>query len=144
MSCRKNYALSYQASSFCENLSNLEPSTPTVRENELGGSATQQELRGWGVGGSQWNEQGNWGQELRGWGLGVTMEWTGELGGGGGGKPLQPPVNSNPADSHIVIVTGAVVELVNQFSKEFSHQVIESARSFQVMSMSVSFEKRTY
>ena len=30
-------------------------------KNELGGSATQQELRGWGVGGSQWNEQGNWG-----------------------------------------------------------------------------------
>ena len=34
-------------------------------KNELGGSATQQELTswgGWGVGmGSQWNEQGNWG-----------------------------------------------------------------------------------
>ena len=29
-----------------------------IVKNELGGSATQQELRGWG---SQWNEQGNWG-----------------------------------------------------------------------------------
>ena len=33
---------------------------PRVRivKNELGGSATQQELRSWG---SQWTEQGNWG-----------------------------------------------------------------------------------
>ena len=29
-----------------------------IVKNELGGSATQQELKGWG---SQWNEQGNWG-----------------------------------------------------------------------------------
>ena len=29
-----------------------------IVKNELVGSATQQELRGWG---SQWNEQGNWG-----------------------------------------------------------------------------------
>ena len=29
-----------------------------IVKNELGGSATQQELRGWG---SQWNEQVNWG-----------------------------------------------------------------------------------
>ena len=35
-------------------------------KNELEGSATQ-ELRGWGVGGggSQWNEQGNWGLNLQ-------------------------------------------------------------------------------
>ena len=32
-----------------------------IVKNELGGSATQQELRGWGSWGSQWNEQGNWG-----------------------------------------------------------------------------------
>ena len=30
-----------------------------IVKNELGGSATQQELKGWG--GSQWNKQGNWG-----------------------------------------------------------------------------------
>ena len=32
-----------------------------IVKNELGGSATQQELRAWEGGGSEWNEQGNWG-----------------------------------------------------------------------------------
>ena len=32
-----------------------------IVKNELGGSATQQELRVWGFGRSQWKEQGNWG-----------------------------------------------------------------------------------
>ena len=32
-----------------------------IVKNELGGSATQQELKGWGL---QWNEQGNWGGGL--------------------------------------------------------------------------------
>ena len=32
-----------------------------IVKNELGGSAKQQELKGWGVEGSQWNEQGDWG-----------------------------------------------------------------------------------
>ena len=49
-----------------------------IVKNELGGSATQQELKGWGLG-VQWNEQGNWGV-----------------------KP-QPLVNSNPTGWYVSI-----------------------------------------
>ena len=57
----------------------LSDSMVRIVKNELGGSATQQERRGWGVGGG-----GGWR---------VTMERIGEL--GGGGLNPQPPVNLN-------------------------------------------------
>ena len=65
---------------------------PKVRivKNELRGSATQQELRGWGWG-SQWNEQRNWGV-----------------------KPPNPHVNSNSDDPEYVLkkfMTGADLKI---------------------------------
>ena len=83
-------------------------------EKWTGGSATQQELKSWGVGG-------------------VTMEWTGEL---GGLNPPNPPVNSNPDDA-VRIDNSAGSHRQCRRSKLVYTGVVASANFFFLMTCSL-------